>query len=60
MNNSKLNTIEPLYCPSKKAMGMLSDTHHIEYEILEPLFLGQLGRNVVVNIPLIPATASLD
>ncbi len=55
MNYINLNTAQPLYCPSTAPIVGDSATYYAENDPSEPLILGRLGRNVVVNIPSIPA-----
>ena len=55
MNYINLNTAQPLYCPSTAPMVGDSAAYYFESDLSDPLILGRLRRNVVVNIPSIPA-----
>ena len=55
MHHINPNTAQPIYHPSTSPMVGDSTTYYAQNDLSEPLMLGRLGRNVVVNIPSIPA-----
>ena len=55
MNYINLYTTQPLYCPSTAPVVGDNPTCYMGNDLSDPLILGRLRRNVVVNIPSILA-----